>query len=283
MKILLTGGTGFIGRNLKEAWSGRYDLRAPTRQELDLLDTQAVERYLKAEQFDAVIHTANTNNSRRQVDSYQVLDRNLRLFFNLERCKDTYGKLYYFGSGAEYDMRHYIPQMKEEYFGTRIPQDPYGFSKYTMAKLAGSNIYDLRLFGVFGKYEEWERRFISNMIYQNLSGDVMRMNQNMYFDYLYIDDLVTVMEWFLTHEPAHHHYNVCTGERVTLLSLAQMVISETGIPAEIETRQAGWKPEYTGDNRRLRKEMGEAFRLTPMSTAIREMVSYYRAHGFTKD
>jgi len=280
MKILLTGGTGFIGRNLRDAWSGRFDLYAPTRQELDLLDTQSVERYLKAEQFDVVIHTANTNSFRRQANNYQILDRNLRMFCNFERCRDTYGKFYYFGSGAEYDMRHYIPQMAESYFGVHIPQDPYGLSKYAMSRMATGNIYDLRLFGIFGKYEEWEHRFISNMIFQNLSGSAMRLNQNMYFDYLYVDDLIPIMEWFLTHEPSHHHYNVCTGERVTLYSLAQMVIAETGIPADIVVGQEGWKLEYTGDNRRLQKEMGDAFRLTPIRTAIRELVAYYKENGF---
>lgn len=283
MKILLTGSTGFIGRNLKETWAGRYNLYTPGHQELDLLDTCKVERYLKAEQFDVVIHAANTNNFRRQADRYAVLDRNLRMFLNLERCRDLYGKLYYFGSGAEYDMRHYIPLMPENYFGTHVPQDPYGLSKYTMARLADGNIYDLRLFGVFGRYEEWERRFISNMIYQNLSGTAMRMNQNMYFDYLYIKDLVAIMEWFLFHDPKHHHYNICTGERVELYRLAQMVIEATKNPAEIVIAQEGWKPEYTGDNQRQREEMGESLRLTPMPVAIREMVAYYQEHGFSMD
>lgn len=113
-------------------------------------------------------------------------------------------RLYYFGSGAEYDMRHYIPSMRESYFGTHVPQDPYGFSKYLMSSLATGNIYDLRLFGVFGKYEEWQRRFISNMIYRNLTGQTMGMNQNMYFDYLYINDLSSILEWFLFHEPNCH-------------------------------------------------------------------------------
>jgi len=279
MRLLLTGSNGFIGRHLREAWENRFNLSAPGRQELDLLDTQAVESYLRAGQFDVVVHAANCNNVRRQADSYQQLDGNIRMFSNLHRCSGLYGKLYYFGSGAEYDMRYYIPRMREDYFDRHIPADPYGFSKYLMSKLAGGNIYDLRLFGVFGKYEEWRRRFISNMLYQNLSGGPMRMNQNAYFDYLYICDLIPILEWFLTHEPKHHHYNVCSGTRVDLLSLARLVIEATKISSEIQVAQKGWKPEYTGDNRRLCEEMGE-LRLTPMPAAIQEMAEYYRANGF---
>lgn len=279
MKVLLLGATGFIGKNLKEAWIGRYDLYAPSHGELDILDTDAVERLLKEEHFDIVLHTANTNHLTHPKLGPHILEHNLCMFYNLERCRNLYGKLYYFGSGAEYGMHHYIPQMKEIYFGTYVPQDPYGFSKYIMSKQATGNIYDLRLFGVFGKYEEWQRRFISNMIYQNLNGQMMQMNQNTYFDYLYINDLISILEWFLSHEPRHHHYNVCSGQRFELLSLARMVMEETEIPTEIIVKQEGLRPEYTGNNSRLREELGEIF-LTPMRTAIQELIGYYRENGF---
>lgn len=279
MRLLLTGANGFIGRHLRDAWETRHELSTPARQELDLLDTQAVERYLKAGQFDIVIHAANCNNVRRQADAYQQLEGNLRMFCNLQRCSELYGKLYYFGSGAEYDMRHYIPQMREDYFGMYIPVDPYGFSKYLMSKMSGGNIYNLRLFGVFGKYEEWRRRFISNMLYQNLSGGPMRMMQNAYFDYLYIQDLIPILDWFLIHEPQYHHYNVCSGTHIDLMSLARLVIQATGIPSEILVAQGGWKPAYTGDNSRLLREMGE-LHLTPMWVAIKEMADYYSVNGF---
>ena len=279
MKVLLTGSTGFIGRHLREAWENKYDLSAPSRKELDLTDDQAVERYLRDGCFDVVIHAANMNNVRYQMTGGQALDGNLRMFCNLERCSGLFGKMYYFGSGAEYDMRHYIPSMPESYFGTHIPVDPYGFSKYIMAKLSRGNIYDLRLFGVFGEYEEWQRRFISNMLYQNLSGGKMRMNQNMYFDYIYIQDLIPVLEWFLNHEPKYHHYNVCSGTRIDLLSLAHMVINVTGIPADICVAKDGWKPEYTGDNRRLLEEIG-MLPLVSMDTAIQRLLDYYNEHGF---
>lgn len=281
MKILLLGATGFIGRNLKEAWANRYDLASPTSRELDLLDAEAVESYLREGRFDVVLHTANTNHLIHPEREPYILEHNLRMFYNLERCRDLYGKLYYFGSGAEYDMRHYVPQMPESYFEAHIPQDPYGFSKYIMSKQATGNIYDLRLFGVFGKYEEWQRRFISNMVYRNLTGQVLQMNQNMYFDYLYVNDLIPILEWFLSHEPAHHHYNVCSGQRVELLSLARMVIEETGIPGEITILQDGLKTEYTGSNRRLEEELG-GLRFTPVRIAVQELIQYYQEHGFEK-
>ena len=58
MKLLITGGGGFIGKNLAEQYSGTFDVAAPTRAELDLLDAEAVRTYLVHHRFDAVIHAA---------------------------------------------------------------------------------------------------------------------------------------------------------------------------------------------------------------------------------
>lgn len=279
MKILLTGRTGFIGKNLKEQLNS-YEIISPCHQELDLLDAYSVEKCLKEEYFDIIIHTANTNNTRnRSVTPYDSLDGNLRMFFNLERCRDYYGKLYYFGSGAEYDMRHYIPDMKEDYFGTHIPADPYGFSKYIMSKSCtdDSNIYDLRLFGVYGKYEEWERRFISNAICRALKGKDITLQKNVYFDYLWIDDLCGIMKWFIENEPEHHHYNVCRGSKTDLYSLARMVRKILDIDCDIIVGEPGWKPEYTGDNTRLIKELGD-YKFTGFEESVSELCEFYKEH-----
>lgn len=279
-KILVTGSTGFLGRNIKEQFDSDFEIFAPSHQELDLLNANGIENFLEKHCFDIVIHTANTNNTRnKSVTSYDALDGNLRMFFNLERCKDYYGKMYYFGSGAEYDMQHYIPDMKEEYFDTYVPKDPYGFSKYVMSKncKADGNIYDLRLFGVYGKYEEWERRFISNAICRALKGKDITIQKNVYFDYLWVDDLCDIMRWFIENKPKHHHYNVCRGSKMDLYSLANMVREILDIDCDIVVSEPGWKPEYTGNNTRLLNEIGD-YEFTGFEQSITELCQYYKAH-----
>ena len=278
MKILITGGTGFIGRNLKEQLSEKYLVYAPERNSLDSTQLVQLQHYLKDNNFDIVIHSANINTTRNKLTTpYDALDGNLRMFFNLEQCKEYYGKMYYFGSGAEYDMQHYIPDMKESYFGTHIPKDPYGFSKYIMSKTCenSSNIYDLRLFGVYGKYEEWERRFISNAICRALKGMDITIQKNVYFDYLWIDDLCEIMEWFICHEPTYKHYNVCRGSKIDLYSLACIVKEVLNIDCNIVVKEKGWKPEYTGNNERLLSEMGK-FKITDYEESIEKLCYYYK-------
>lgn len=273
-KILITGGNGFIGKSLAEELENEYDIYTPDRQQLDLFDEGCVKQYLSKEKMDTVIHCANVNaRKNKNVSSYDVLDGNLRMFFNLEKCSQYFNRMYYFGSGAEYDMRYYIPNMREEYLGEHIPLDPYGFSKYIMARAAQEHekIYELVLFGVYGKYEEWDRRFITNNIYNNLTQNKMTLTQNCYFDYIDIKDLAKIMKWFLEHRPIYKRYHVCRGERIDLLTLAQMINHVLEKNCEIEMDRQGWKKEYTGNNERLMKEMGH-YKFKPFEESIYTLV-----------
>ena len=128
MKILITGTNGFIGRNLLEHFQNKYEfVSSPKRNELNILDSDAVENYIKRNKFDIVIHCCVTLTS---------IEENLKMYFNLEKMSDFYGKLICIGSGAEFDKRNYIPKMTEEYFNKHIPSklDIYGYSKYIIAQ-----------------------------------------------------------------------------------------------------------------------------------------------------
>ena len=281
-KILITGGSGFIGRNLAEQLSGTYELKVPRHQDLDLLNEKDVNDYLTNERFDVVIHSANVNVRHYDFDtSYGSLDGNLRMFFNLEKNRHLFGKMLYFGSGAEYDMQNYTPGMKEEYFGTYIPQDPYGFSKYIMSKMMSNSdkIYNLRLFGIFGPYENYNYRFISNVICKALSGRNIIIHQNVMFDYLYIKDLCKILPWFIENIPCHNCYNVCTGEQHDIVSIAKEIVKQTGSASRIQVEKAGWNKTYSGSNKRLIKEIG-SIAFTPLEKAIGELINYYKDVSF---
>ena len=268
MKILITGTNGFIGRNLKEYFQDKDDVSAPKRQELDLLDSEAVYAYLEKGRFDVVIHCAVTITS---------VEQTLKMYFNVERGLHFIGKMICVGSAAEYDMRHYVPMMKEDRFGKHIPTDVYGFAKYVIAKDIESNprnIYNLRVFGIYGKYEDSRRRFITNNICKALCGFNLSINKNMYFDYLYIDDFTQIVDRFLRKEPREKSYNICTGQKVDLLTLAQTVQAVDGNNLSIIVKEEGFKPEYSGNNELFLREFGN-FDFTPPSRSIEELYRWY--------
>lgn len=281
-KVLITGTSGFIGKNLLQDLEKEYHVLSPGHQELDLLDAGMVQDYLQKEQPDFVIHSAvqgtlGLPESCKDV----VLKHNLQMFFHLQRANEYYGKMFYFGSGAEYAKDAYVPKMKETYYDTAVPSDDYGLSKYIMAKSVreSGNIYDLRLFGVFGAYENYNYRFISNCICKSLMNRNIVIHRNIYFDYLYVKDLCKIIRWFLAHEPKEHYYNVCTGNTTDIYTLAEKIVAATGSSSRITIESVGLGNEYSGDNTQLLDEMG-GYAFTDIDTAIEELIHFYRNTPF---
>lgn len=272
MKVLVTGSNGFVGKNLVQYLEAKklYKIHAPKRQELNLLDSAAVQAYLEKHRFDVVIHCAITILS---------LEDNLRMYYHIEHCSSLYGKMLNIGSGSEYDDAHYIPQMDESYFGKHLPSSNYGLSKYIIGKDIESNhrnIYNLRVFGIFGKFEDYRRRFISNNICRALCNLPISINQNMYFDYLYIIDFCRNIDLLLDKDLEHRSYNFCSGTRIDLLSIAQIIQQIEGNSLPIIVKQPGFKPEYTGNNDRICREVQE-IAFTPMEQAVMELFDFYRS------
>ena len=280
MKVLLTGGSGFVGRNLVEYLDERYSIVAPSSAELNLLDQDCVEEYLRAGHFDVIVHAATTRSNRRVGAAPEMLDRNCRMYFNLAHNDSLFGKMLYFGSGADYGRTGLPARVSESYFDTRIPTDPYGFSKYICAKHAAGaeNIFVLRLFGVFGKYEAWDVRFISNACARVVKGLPIAIRQNVRFDYLYVSELAGLVAWFMGHEPRQKAYNVCRGATHTLVELAEMVAAASGRNPGVIVRNQTLAPEYSADNTRMLEEMG-GFRFRLMSDCIRELYQWYEEHA----
>ena len=277
-KILITGGSGFIGHNLKELLRNDFKIYAPTSKQLNLTNSEKVLTYFKKNKFDTVIHSAVymvTRNSQK--DPSKELRLNLRMFFNLTRCSKYFKRMFYFGSGAEYDMQNYIKKMDESYFDKNIPQDDYGFAKYISAKYIESlkNVYDLRLFGIFGKYEDWEIRFISNAICKVTHNMDITIKQNVFFDYLYIEDLAKVLEKLINIKKIpFKHYNVCTGKSVDLLTIAKKIKEFSGKDIRVIVKKTGLKQEYSGNNKRLLNLIGK-FNFTPIEKSIEELYGWY--------
>jgi UDP-glucose 4-epimerase len=281
MKILITGSGGFAARNIHEQLKDVYTVVPQNSKELNLLDACRVSDFLKNGKFDAVLHTATHDPAPRYStkDPSKVLENNLKMFFNVARCREHFGKLIYFGSGAEFDREQWAPKMREDYFDCHVPADQYGFSKYVMTKyaLSESGIYNLRMFSVFGKYEDWRYRFISRACCCALSGVPVTVSQNVYFDYTYIDDFVRIVKWFIENEPKHKAYNVCSGDVYEYGELAEKIGEISGRKPEIIAKHGGFRKEYSGDNSRLMSEI-KGFTFTPIDESIKALYRWYETN-----
>jgi GDP-L-fucose synthase len=185
----------------------------------------------------------------------------------------------YFGSGAEFDKRGEINMINEKDAGNGIPVTDYGLYKYIINNSIqhNENIYNLRVFGLFGKYENWKRTFISGACCKALKNLPITIRQNVYFDYLYIDDFCKIVKWFINHDVKHRAYNVTSGKRIDLLTISNILkeVSQKKLP--IYVCKEGLANEYSASNQRLLNEMRN-FTFTPMEDAIRELYVWYKNH-----
>jgi len=276
MKILITGGNGFIGKNLVEYFSKKYEVLAPSHNELELLDEKAVEEFLKNNKVDIIIHAAVKGGSRKLSSYPDMLKENTKIFFNLANNSKYYEKMIFLGSGAEYDKSGDIKEVKEEDIGKSIPKDDYGFYKYLCSKYIESSdkIINLRIFGIFGKYEDYDVRFISNIICRILFDLPIEINQNVVFDFIYVKDLCRIIEYFIENNVKEKIYNIGGEEHFELIDIVNKIKKISGKDFEIKIKNIGMNKEYTCDNSRLKNELKE-FKFTEMEMAIRELYYWY--------
>jgi len=268
-RLLLTGASGFIGRNILPILQGKgYDVIAPIRSELNLLDADLVRGYIKSGQFDVVLHLANPTGHNPLDVPGELFERSIRVFIALATCADFYSKMIYIGSGAEYGKHRPLNKIHESSFGEELPKDAYGLSRYVMSELAKgySNIINLRLFACYGQGDP-KHKLVPSIIEQARKGNSVVLRQDCFFDYLYVKDIADVLIHFIEHDTLYKNYNLCSGKRIKISSIAEEVCLQMGVNAAITCQKDGFNLEYTGSNDRLLAEMPE-WRPTPMNDSI---------------
>ena len=273
-RVLITGGSGFIGRNLSEDLCKKYHVFAPSHRELDLLDYDSVFTYIKEHGIEVIIHAAVhvPEFNGREKEFFN----DMQMFLNLEKISPFVNKIIYFGSGAEFDKRFDISNVREVDYGKSIPVTEYGLAKYTMNKVAQNsrNIYNLRLFGIFGKYELWQIKFLSNLCCKAVFDLPLTVRKDCRFNFLYIEDLIGIVDWFINHKPTFHDYNICHDKSYLLSDFAKMVVKVSGKRLNIQMLSAERNLDYTADNARLRTEITD-LNITPIIKALKDLYRYY--------
>lgn len=282
--IFITGGLGFIGRNMQEYFQAKYTIFAPSHRDLDLLDTKKVEHFIRKNNIDVIIHGANIGGGRDSIDTKDAVQKNLTMFFNIVRNIDHLEKVIHLGSGAEYDKNRPLVNVKEEDFDKKIPRDDYGFYKYVCFKYIQKTekLMCLRLFGIYGKHENYLFKFISNAIVKNLFHLPIVIGQNVYFDYLYIKDLLNIIDYFIIHNAKYKAYNISNGKRIDLVRISHIINEVSDFKSKIVVRNKGLNHEYSGDNTRLLKEITD-LRFTSAKVGIKELYYWYKKNLDTID
>jgi len=285
MKILITGGSGFVGKNAAEILSKKHEILTPRHADLDLVDGISVRDWMNSHEIDAVIHSATKPGHRNAVDLTSIAITNLHMFSNLfeSSIRRGVGRFLFLGSGSEFDLRNYRPEMREVSLGDYLPADDTGFSKYVCTRMMQGipGYVNIRFFGIFGKYEDYAIRFISNAICKAIFDLPITLRQDKVFSYTYVDDGIRAIDRFLTvpiHELFFNDYNVTPNEKINLLGLAELVRSISGkADLPIYVGLPGKGTEYSGSNERFTSLFPD-FSFTPIEKSVRMLYNWYASH-----
>jgi nucleoside-diphosphate-sugar epimerase len=231
-RILLTGGNGFIARNLKTQLSNDYDVIAITRKDADLTNSDEVNKFFDGNYFDIVIHTAISGGSRLKDDDDNVKQNNISMFMNIRDNKEHYGRLINIGSGAE----------------IYNPTSPYGLSKYIIRNFVKleSNFYNVRVYAVFGP-DELDTRFIKANVVRYINKTPMIIHMNRYIDFFYIDDFAKVIRYYIETPSPPKEFDCCYRRAWDLHHIADTINDCSNYKVGIDFIENGEGDEYIGE------------------------------------
>lgn len=241
MNILITGGNGYIGKSLHAALSSKYNDVSISRHDFDLTDREATNNFFKHRLFDVIIHCAVSGGSRLKEDITNDMDNNLQMYYNLLNCKDRFGKLIHFGSGAE------ITQ----------PESPYGLSKRVIAKsiLEQENFYNIRIFAVFDE-NELDTRFIKGNIQRYINKEQIIIHQDKFMDFFYMKDLVSLVDYYIQNENPPKEIDCSYSESHSLFNIANMINNLDTHKVHITFNQNEMGEKYCGNSNILLNYIG---------------------------
>ena len=274
-KILLTGSGGFVGKNLKPFLENKgFEIFAPRSSKYDFSDLKTVKKIVKYFNPD-IFSLAGFYGIETPVPPQDIFEKNLKILNNF--ISVSAGKnIFTFGSGAEFDKSSNIISAKDEAWKKIPPADLYGRAKYLISQEIKKypNVFNLRLFGVYGLYET-NNRFITHAINCVLKNEPITIRQNVFFSYLEVGDLCRLIYFFLQKQPKYKFINMVPPTKVNLKTLAGIVNKIAGTNRPIIIAKEGLAKEYTGKPENLLKEIPN-FDFTPLETGIKRLYEFIK-------
>ncbi len=272
--ILLTGSGGFIGKNLKNYLQDKYVLLTPRSFELDLTHESTVQKYFEQNKIDFIIHCGSTGGARGINDKDTTIENNLAMVENLISAKNPQVRMILFASGAMYDKSRPLKKINEDEIGKVVPSDLYGKSKMLIAQKIAKrdDVLCFNIFGCYG-YGEKENRFPSYAISQNIKKEPIEINQNVVFDYLFVEDMQKIVAYFIENKPTQNIINITPTKSISLLEIAQIVNANSDFKSEIIIKNPIMNNEYTGDNKKLLDEYKD-FTFTEYETGLKKLKDF---------
>lgn len=305
MKVLITGGAGFIGSHILAQLQGRRDMdvvvfdnlssgskeHVPAGMELvegDVCDEAAVDALFADHHFDAVIHLAAQTMVPTSVEQ-PVLDCRINLegvLHVLEACR-IHGTrhILFSSSAAVYGDNLHIPLKETERL---VPTSPYGITKMTTEhylrvyhELYGMDATVFRFANVYGERqgEKGEGGVVSIFckLLSQRQGITVFGDGNQTRDFVYAGDIAQAIIRALPLK-GYHTMNVSTGQETSINDLIRSFEKAVGytVPVQYTAPRTGDILRSVLSNEILKRDL-DFVPAMDLEEGIRRTYDWYRS------
>jgi UDP-glucose 4-epimerase len=278
MKVLVTGGAGFIGSHIVEHFQGRAEVRVLDNLrsgfmrnlggfncefiEGSVLDRDLVRQAVR--DVDYIFHLAamiSVPESMQKPVECNEINTTGTLVVLEEAARAKVKKLVLSSSAAIYGDNPVTPKLE-----TMLPEpkSPYAITKldgeFYCKMFADENRLQtacMRYFNVFGPRQDPRSQYAAAVpifIDRALQGEPITVfgDGEQTRDFIYVKDIVAANVFFATESPATGVFNVAYGQRITINDLARKICDLTSSRAEIR-----YLPERPGDVKHSMAHVGK--------------------------
>jgi UDP-glucose 4-epimerase len=308
MRVLVTGGAGFIGSHITDALlarghdvtviddlsSGRWE-NVPAKArfvEGDIRNAATVAKLFEEQKPEVVCHQA-AQTSVAVSTREPVRDAEINVIGGvqlLEQAVKHKVARFVFAStgGAIYGE---VPEGRASTDTPPRPLSPYACSKFAFegylgayAKEHGLNYTVLRYANVYGPRQDphGEAGVVAIFSQRLLDGQPVQINARRengdagcVRDYVFVEDVVRANMLAIEGKIEQRVVNLCTGEATTTLDLAQAIARATGVTPELKNG-----PRRAGDVERSVLDGGaflKTYPATPLDTGVQKTIEWFRS------
>ena len=299
-KVVVTGYTGFVGKNLMQSLvNDSYDVYGLNSSGCDLRDPIATENLFKSIRPDCIIHLAALCGGigANKANPGKFMNTNLQIGMNTVNAALHAGvkKFINVGTICAYPKFAPIP-FKEEDMWNGYPEEtnaPYGIAKRAITELLMAyerqygfhsvNLYPTNMYGPFDNFDPASSHVIPAIILKVYNAMCKGEGKILLWgtgaatrDFLYVDDFCQVIRLALDINPGSEPINIGTEAEYSIYETTEIICELMGFKGEVvwDDSQPDGQPRRCVDSSRATARLGYEL-TTNLRTGLKQTIEWF--------
>lgn len=241
MKILITGGKGFIGQYLGVSLhNSSAEVIAPGREELDLTNSNQVAMWMGLHKPDVIVHLAacptnkpDKNNPNKIIDD-NILSTHNVCFHAPQGCRVIFASTISVYGKTTYPVHETDPKNPTTMYGVSKLCGEKIVSLYTqLGQINGVSLRFCAIVGsgmTHGMLHDWFKKIKLDTneleVFGSRPGSIK--------PFLHIDDAVAALKFMIKNQYITYPVNICPDEMLSVEDVANILIESRHLPKKIK-------------------------------------------------